>query len=281
MRALSACLIFLAAALAQATPVSPPSPYMWLRTYDPSETIVHRIQPPDGYERIGVMPSTFENWLRHLPLKKCRPPVRLYNRAEKPNQKAHFAVIDIDVGDRNLQQCADAVIRLRAEYLYATGKYDAIHFKFTSGDNAAFKKWIEGYRPIVDGNRVRWERSAERDSSYASFREYLNTVFTYAGSDSLSRELRRVKEVSKMRIGDVFIQGGFPGHAVIVVDMAVNGETGKKVFLLAQSYMPAQDIHVLKNPTDSKLSPWYIVEFGETLQTPEWVFRRTDLRRFR
>jgi hypothetical protein len=254
---------------------------MWLRTYDPSEAIEHRINPPDGYERTGAKPSTFENWLRHLPLKKGRPRVRLYNRAEKPNQKGHFAVVDIDVGDRNLQQCADAVIRLRAEYLYATGKYDAIHFRFTSGDNAAFRQWVEGDRPIVDGNTVRWRGTAEKDSSYPSFRKYLDTVFMYAGSYSLNRELRRLNEVSEMQIGDVFIEGGFPGHAVIVVDMAVNGETGKKVFLLAQSYMPAQDIHILKNLTDSKLSPWYAVEFGETLQTPEWVFRRTDLRTFR
>ena len=82
-----------------------------------------------------------------------------------------------------------------------------------------------------------------------------------------------------LRIGDVFICGGFPGHAVIVVDMAKD-RTGKSRFLLAQSYMPAQEVHLLKNP-GSPRSPWYPLEFGETLVTPEYTFARGELRRFR
>jgi hypothetical protein len=50
------------------------------------------------------------------------------------------------------------------------------------------------------------------------------------------------------------------------------------VFLLAQGYMPAQSVHVLKNPASA--SPWYALDFGAELRTPEWTFRRTDLRRF-
>ena len=104
-------------------------------------------------------------------------------------------------------------------------------------------------------------------------------VFAYAGTLSLAKELNTVS-VGEMKIGDVFIQGGSPGHAVIVVDMAENITTGKKVFMLAQSYMPAQDIHVLKNPDNRKISPWYGVDFGEELNTPEWKFFKKDLKRF-
>ena len=68
-------------------------------------------------------------------------------------------------------------------------------------------------------------------------------------------------------------------RAVIVVDVAVNSE-GKKVFLLAQSYMPAQDIHVLKNPTDLTLSPWYSTDFEDILATPEWNFKEKELNKF-
>jgi hypothetical protein len=109
----------------------------------------------------------------------------------------------------------------------------------------------------------------------------LRNVFTYAGSQSLSRELAAVKEPAQMAIGDVFIRGGSPGHAVLVVDMAEKPATGEKVFLLAQSYMPAQDIHVLKNPRGAPLSPWYPVRFGDTLRTPEWEFKSTELKRFK
>lgn len=52
--------------------------------------------------------------------------------------------------------------------------------------------WSAGLRPRVDGNRVRWESIAEPDRSYASFRSYLETVFTYAGSASLELELDRL-----------------------------------------------------------------------------------------
>ena len=95
----------------------------------------------------------------------------------------------------------------------------------------------------------------------------------------MSQELHKVSDISLMKIGDVFIQGGFPGHAILVVDMAVNG-SGKKLFLLVQSYMPAQEIHVLNNPVDSDSSPWYKLDFGEILYTPEWTFTRNDLKRF-
>jgi hypothetical protein len=50
----------------------------------------------------------------------------------------------------------------------------------------------------------------------------------YAGSYSWSKELHRVQDAKKMKFGDVFTQGDFPGHAVIAVNMALNGTTGKK-----------------------------------------------------
>ncbi len=105
------------------------------------------------------------------------------------------------------------------------------------------------------------------------------SIFSYAGTASLSKELKPV-QVEDMQIGDVFIRGGFPGHAVIVVDMAENVQTGEKLFMLAQSYMPAQDFHILVNPTDTGLSPWYNTNIGEELITPEWRFYKGELMRF-
>ena len=109
-------------------------------------------------------------------------------------------------------------------------------------------------------------------------------VFMYAGTASLSKEVQRVPDLKEMKIGDIIIQGGFPGHAVIVVDMAYHPETGKKLFLLAQSYMPAQSIHILKNMRNEELSPWYSIdeclEEGAVL-TAQWNFLTTDLGRFK
>jgi hypothetical protein len=66
----------------------------------------------------------------------------------------HHAVLDIDIGTEDLQQCADAVIRLRAEYLLATECDEAIAFDFTSGDRASWSNWRRGFRPKVVGNDV-------------------------------------------------------------------------------------------------------------------------------
>ena len=159
------------------------------------------------------------------------------------------------------------------------GSHDSISFNFTSGDTASFRAWINGMRPVIEGNSVQWTESNKIDSSYKSFREYLDVVFTYAGTHSLARELKS-KNIRNLAAGDVFIQGGFPGHAVIVVDVAENEATSERVFLLAQSFMPAQDIHILKNPLDADLSPWYSLDFGDSLKTPEWDFSVNDLMSF-
>ena len=107
----------------------------------------------------------------------------------------------------------------------------------------------------------------------------MDWIFMYAGSLSLSKELKPV-DLNNMQIGDVFIHGGSPGHAVIVIDMAIDENTNKKVFMLAQSYMPAQDIQVLMNNNNSDISPWYNLDFGYTLNTPEWNFDSNELMRF-
>ena len=256
------------------------SPYPWLPASNAADTIAARIAPPPGFERETAAQGSFAEWLRNLPVKRGRPAVRLYNGGLKSNQDAHVAVLDIDTGTKDLQQCADAVMRLRAEYLYSRADFAGIHFNFTNGDKAEFLKWVQGFRPSVNGNQVRWGKTAQPDDSYASFRSYLNSVFTYAGSASLSKEMLKRADVRDIRAGDVFIQGGFPGHAVLVVDVARETLTGRRVFLLAQSYMPAQDIHILKNPAGGPLVPWYDANIGEVLRTPEWTFRAEHLKRF-
>ena len=266
------------------------------------ETVATRIVPPTGYVREACSDHSFTGYLRNLPLMPKGSKVMLYNGKEKANQSAAYAVIDMEIGNRDLQQCADAVMRLRAEYLYGRKAYDRIHFNFTNGFRADYTKWAEGYRISVKGNQVSWYKKwAEGnrikvsgnqvqwyaagkgvDYSYKTFRNYLDMVFMYAGTASLSRELQTVSYTS-LQPGDVFIKGGSPGHAVIVVDVAVHPVTKKKVFLLAQSYMPAQQIHILVNPVSRSLSPWY--ELAETdagkLYTPEWIFSRKDLKRFK
>jgi hypothetical protein len=243
------------------------------------KNIRERILVPDGFERIPLDEKSFGFYLRNLPLKPHGTDVFLYNGEIKSN-KVHVAVIDMEIGSLDLQQCADAVIRLRSEYLYARKLYGLIHYNFTNGFRADYAKWALGYRIDVKGNQVKWIKLAEISYEYKVFRQYLDVIFTYAGTYSLAQEMVSVA-YRDIQPGDVFIRGGSPGHAVIIVDVALNKSNGRKIYLLAQSYMPAQDIHVLKNPSDPELSPWYEVNLtSETISTPEWDFKAEDLRRF-
>jgi hypothetical protein len=165
---------------------------------------------------------------------------------------------------------------LRAEYFYSKKQFDSIAFTLTNGFNAQFSRWAGGDRVIAKGNTTSWYHAAQPSDSYDTFLDYLNLVFTYAGTISLARSMSPTK-MNKLKIGDVFIVGGSPGHAVIVVDMAAN-RSGDTIFMLAQSYMPAQDIHVLKNLNDDSMSPWYKLKEGEELKTPEWNFTTQQLR---
>jgi hypothetical protein len=241
--------------------------------------IAERFLPPKGFNRAMQAENSFGAYLQNFKLKPHGAQVHYYNGTVKPNDGIYDAVLDIDVGNRDLQQCADAVMRLRAEYLFEQKRYDAIHFNFTSGFRANYNKWQQGYRINVKGNDCSWVKKAAPSTTYASFKDYLQVVFTYAGTLSLEKEMKAVS-INDMQIGDVFIKGGSPGHAVIVVDMAVHEQTGEKLFLLAQSYMPAQEIQILKNPMNPGISPWYSTNFSGPLFTPEWTFQRSHLKRF-
>lgn len=117
--------------------------YRWSHAEDdqPLET---RFAPPSSYARLTASENSFTAWLRNLPLKPGRPDVLLFNGSKKNNQTAHLAVVDIDVGQQDLQQCADAVMRIRAEYLKSAGREADICFRFTSGDAARWTDWSQG-----------------------------------------------------------------------------------------------------------------------------------------
>lgn len=242
------------------------------------KTVKDRIRPPNGFFRDSLGSDTFDYFLRNYPLKEHGKKVRLYNGKLKNRQDVHAAILEISVGKRDLQQCADATMRLRADYLFEQKKYDSIRFNFTNGFDAKYSKWRNGQRISVKGNKVNWYGSGTKSDTRSSFDKYLTMVFSYAGTLSLEKEMKKVP-VEEMKIGDVFIQGWSPGHAVIVMDIVKNSQ-GEKLFLLAQSYMPAQEIHVLKNFRHINISPWYNAKNLEKLQTPEWNFGKNDLRRF-
>ena len=218
------------------------------------------IPTPPGFHRLAAPPDDFTSWLRQLPLKKDRT-VFLYNGQPKHNQDAQYAVLDVSVGHQDLQQCADAVMRLRAEYLYAQHRFPEIDFYSEQGVRLNFAGWADRHH----------------NYSRATFDSYLATVFAYCSTRTLEKALSP-ESFKKLSDGDVLIRGGSPGHAMLVIDIAEDAH-GHRIYLLAQSYMPAQDIHIVKNPTEPGLSPWYRADqSGPIIETPEYTFTTNQLR---
>lgn len=272
LAAIAAVLLAFTTERAMAAPA-----YAWPGQVASHDTLAERITPPEGFERVPAATGSWAEWLRGLRMKPQGSPVLTFKGAPKWRQDVHVAVVDIDVGKRDLQQCADAIMRLRAEWLFAAERPNEIAFNFTDGGRVPFARWAKGERPSSSGKT--WRRSAKADGSYPSFRRYMDQVFSYAGTYSLDRELKPADPAS-LAIGDVFIKGGFPGHAVLVADMVRNKDTGEARFLLLQSYMPAQEIHVLKNPAAMDGSPWYSASVSWPFQTPEWRFPEGSLKRW-
>jgi hypothetical protein len=215
--------------------------------FTPTDVVHTRFKPSAGYRQVEVAPGSFGAYLQGLHLKPAGTHTMTYTGSIARTDPYTAAVIDMSIGSQDLQQCADAVMRLRAEYLYQQKNYKAIAFNFTSGFKCDYIHYADGYRYANE----RWLLRAKKDYTYPTFLRYMTLVFSYAGTLSLQKELKPVTNPDDIKAGDVFIRGGSPGHCFIVMDVAVNA-TKKKQFLLAQSFMPAQNIQILQNG-----SPWF------------------------
>ncbi len=257
-----------------------PATYAWVGAAEIStQRIEDQYTPPKGFNRVSLKSTDFGFWLRGLPLRQDRKVVKAYDGRDLASPSA--AVVLMDVGTKDLQQCADTAIRLYAEWKWSQGKADEVLLHFTSGDLVGWKAWRTGTRWSVKGNQVSHRQSAAADSSYPSFKNYLTLIFTYAGTRSLPSDSAAVATAMP---GDFYVQSGSPGHAVVVLDVAEDSD-GRRVALLGQGFMPAQELHVLKGSGDRVLDGvWFLLPDGshKQLKTPSWkAFDASDLRRFK
>jgi hypothetical protein len=222
-------------------------------------TVGSRFNVPEGYTRVEPNEGSFGKYLQNLPLKPHGTVARHFDGTEKNNSSAYCAVVDLPLRGNPNHQCADAVMRLRAEYLFSEKRYNEIEFLYVSGHKSNYVSYLGGRTPT--SNNL-WS--------------YMCVVFQSANTYSLNNQMKS-KDKDNLEIGDVFIIGGFPGHVVIVVDKCVNKE-GNVKFMLAQSYMPAQDIHVLVG--DDSNGPWYDLDFGDYLFSAEYTFSKDQMKSF-
>ncbi|WP_284462133.1 DUF4846 domain-containing protein [Chryseobacterium sp.] len=243
-------------------------------------TIRERFSPPKDYEWVDEKSDSFGYFIENFKLKPYGSQILKYDGSPIATQHLHEAIFDIDTGNKDLQQCADAVIRLRAEYLYKMKRFDEIKFHFTSGDLLSWNDYKNGTRAIVNGNSVSFRKMSAFDDSYQGFRNYLDLIFNYAGTISLNKETRPVTQNSDLKTGDILITPGSPGHIVFIAGVSKNKE-GKKVYLLGEGFTPAQSIHLLSNPFNKNISPWYDLDINEQeTKTARYIFKPTNFRSF-
>lgn len=205
--------------------------------------------------------GSWQNFLQHLPFEKKA--VVDYNGNKVQDQYKQFAVLPFDVGKRDLQQCADALMRLRAEYLWEQNQIDEIAFHFTDGRLYRFSDYCKGLRPQPHAGQIKMVERSRCEPIKSSLRNYLDIVYTYAGTISLEHELKNAKGLG---VGTVIIKGGSPGHCMMIIDEAVD-DKGISYYRLVESYTPAQSIYVLQNPTNHQPDPWFRLDKGKTIET--------------
>ena len=225
--------------------------------------------------------SSYQAYLRGLPLRTDRNSVKLYSGDDVWMPSA--GVVPLDLGKRDLHQCADSIIRLYAEWLWVQGRAQEAQFHYTSGDLARWKDWRAGKILKIKGRKVVQVSAKKSPNTHSAYRAWLDRVFTYASTRSMHRDSTRITDPKELAAGDFFLMGGSPGHVVLLLDVAQSA-TGERVALVGQGYLPAREFHVIQGDEEHALDGvWFKLPSAQrtSLVTPTWKpFSVEDAYRF-
>jgi hypothetical protein len=232
--------------------------------HESKETIQTRFIPAPGYKRVPVEPGSYAAWLRSLPLLPENSPLKDYRgRNRKTAQDTSLAAV-VDLNIHKLEQCMDIIIRLRAEFLYATKRMDDIVFLMPDRSELKWSDWRQGLRPHQLGWSFPLRLTAKPDDSREALDSYLNCLFNYSDTQTYYFGLDSVKR-EEVQIGDFIVKKGKKGHVVVIVDLAQD-QHGEMVGLIAQGDTPACQLHILRYRPNN---PWIPLNFAaEALPLP-------------
>jgi hypothetical protein len=244
--------------------------YPFLQSTEDTEDIFsleEKFPTPNGYQRIELKDESFGAWLRTLPVIE-RTVVLSYDK--RPIQAPAAAIVPIDVGRGDVQQCADSILRLYSEYRWYKEEQSSWGIHFTSGDLSTWKDWSAGKRFKISGSKVTQIQKTSVDRSYAQYQKWLHHSFLYAGTRSMHLDAKSVPIEEEIEAGAFFVTGGSPGHAILVLDVA-KAEGKPTIALLGQGFMPAQEFHVLRHSVQQNLHWFVLPEMEEALHNPSWA----------
>jgi hypothetical protein len=247
----------------------------------PDASLEERFLTPPGYKRVKVPPGSFSEWLRSLPMAPDGTPVKSFDGKETLAADDDFlaGVVAIDIGNADLQQSSDVIIRLHAEYLWSRGEKDKISYLSATKLNMPLSRWEKGQRLLPNGPNVFWVvKGKPAEIDHAEFHRYLDAVFNWANSTSLAPRSTQVENPKDLVAGDFFLQSGEPNHVAVVLDVA-DKPSGERVALLGQARNPAESIHVVR---PGKATPWFSVRPPVPVLTPHSkALAWSDLRRMK
>jgi len=175
----------------------------------------------------------------------------------------YHASFNLRPGNTDFNEGNNQIIRLLAEFNWFNKKYKRIVFSNYYDRQISYKEWL----------KFNYEYKEE---SYESLWAYLNSLF----SDGSAKFPETVKvKADDIQIGDIFMSDNYFEKVVIVVDIAEDKLTGRKIVVLAQGSKNLPGLHILLNSSNTYLEKWF--ETDGVIFTPEGNFDINDLRRFK
>jgi hypothetical protein len=169
-------------------------------------TLIELLPIPPGWQRTPVEPGSFGAYVQGLPFEPTDSTYFWDGRVEIYHGVA--AVHHLENLTEN-QQCADIIMRLYSEY---------------RKDNNLPLTWHS-----VNGSIKTWNGN--------NFNRYMNDIYAYSNTYSLSEYDSYAVPLSDMKPGDILIIPGFPGHTVIVADVIRKNDRLK--IAVIEGYTPA------------------------------------------
>ncbi len=228
--------------------------YTWLPDSAVYLPLYKQIPTPPGFKRIPVNRGTYARWLRGLPLYPSNTAVRDYQGRIRVqvSDTTLAAIVYYDIQGKKLEQCMDIIQRLWAEYLWSNTRANELSFIMPGGQSLAWNKWAAGFRPTFNGVNISLHLTARADSSKEAFEDYLWLIFyhsftqtAYVGYPSIRFE--------DLKIGDFIVKKGRRGHAVLVVDLAIN-DNNELMGLIGHGDTPARNFYIINYRENQ---PWF------------------------
>ena len=226
----------------------------------PSNTILTRFEPPEGFKRISYENNKFSDWIRNLPLKQSNAGVLDYRGKifKSKDDTTLAAVVNWDIKGKRLEQCMDILVRFYSEYLWGKNEIVKLILPLPGGQRIKWTDWQQGFRPKFKGISFDLIKSEKHNPSKNNFNKFLNLVFAESHTQQFYFAYQAIDK-QNVKVGDFIVKKGVKGHAVMIVDLAKNAK-GDLIALIGQGDTPACEFYLLNY---KKNNPWIPLDFSK------------------